>query len=101
MDAIIRAIAAHIIRILLASVSTLTFTLALVTGIVSRYRRKQNRTYVYSLFYYKAVTFFFLTMLWILIRMFLGLPDPDPSLFLWIRIFSSTSKKSKENLDFY
>jgi hypothetical protein len=47
--------------------------------------------------------------LWIRIhiRMFLGLPDPDPSLFvririwIWIRILPSTSKKIKNNLDFY
>ncbi len=34
---------------------------------------------------------------------FLGLSDPDPSLFvqIWIRILLSSSKKSKKNLDFY
>jgi hypothetical protein len=33
--------------------------------------------------------------------MFSGLPDPDRSLFVRIRILSSKSKKSKKNLDFY
>jgi hypothetical protein len=32
-------------------------------------------------------------VLWIWIRMFLCLKDPDPSLFVWIRILSSSSKK--------
>jgi hypothetical protein len=35
---------------------------------------------------------------WIL--MFLGLPDPDPSLFVRIRILPPTSKKSKKILGF-
>ncbi len=35
------------------------------------------------------------------IRMFLDLPDPDPSLFVRFRILPSTGKKSKENLNFY
>jgi hypothetical protein len=35
------------------------------------------------------------------IRKFLGLPDPDPSLFVRIRILPSSSIKSKKNLDFY
>ncbi len=30
-----------------------------------------------------------------------GLPDPDPSLFVRIRILPSTGEKSKKNLDFY
>jgi hypothetical protein len=34
------------------------------------------------------------------IRMFLDLPDPDPSLFVRIRIFPSSSKNSNKNLDF-
>jgi hypothetical protein len=39
-------------------------------------------------------------VLWI--RMFLGLPDPDPSLFerTRIRILLSTSKKCYKNIDF-
>jgi hypothetical protein len=43
-------------------------------------------------------------VLWIRIRricMFLGLPDKDPSLFVWIRILPSTSKTIRINLDFY
>ncbi len=39
------------------------------------------------------------------IRKFLGLSDPDPSLFawirIWIRILPSSSKNSEKNLDFY
>ncbi len=35
------------------------------------------------------------------IRMFLGLLDPDPWLFLRIRILPSASNWSKKNLDFY
>jgi hypothetical protein len=38
------------------------------------------------------------SVLWIQIRRFLGLPDPDPSLFVWIRILSSLSKKRKKKM---
>jgi hypothetical protein len=31
----------------------------------------------------------------------LDLPDLDPSFFVWIRILPSSSKNSKNNLDFY
>jgi hypothetical protein len=43
----------------------------------------------------------FSAVLWIRVRMFLDLPDPDPSLFVGIRILSSSGKNSKKNLDFY
>jgi len=45
----------------------------------------------------------FRAVLWIRIRMFLGLLDPDQSLLVRTRnqILPSTSKKSKTNLDFY
>ncbi len=46
----------------------------------------------------------FSSVLWIRIcriRLFLGLPCPDPSLLVRIRILQSTSKKSNKNLDFY
>ncbi len=38
-------------------------------------------------------------VLWIRIRMFLDLQDPDPSFFvqIWVRILQSTGKKSKKN----
>ncbi len=36
--------------------------------------------------------------IWTRIRMFLDLPDLDPSLFVRIRILPSTSKKAYENL---
>jgi hypothetical protein len=42
-----------------------------------------------------------LPVLWIRIRMFLGLPDPDRHYFVRILILPSTSKKSKKNFDFY
>jgi hypothetical protein len=39
-----------------------------------------------------------LSVLWIRIRKFLGISDPDPSLFARIRILSLSSKKSKKKL---
>jgi hypothetical protein len=40
-------------------------------------------------------------VLWIRIRMFLDLQDPNPSLFVRIRILPSQTKNSKKNLDSY
>jgi hypothetical protein len=44
------------------------------------------------------------SMICIRIRKFLGLPDPNPLLFVWIRIWIRIlpllSKKRKKNLDF-